>query len=66
MRAISIEPGKAARKPPCGWCGLRFSVEKFQGTDCCQECKDGGRVFRVKMACQRWKRLAQPKVVNDE
>ena len=48
----------ATRKPrvECSWCGLRLSAGKYQGSECCKECREGGAAFRTRMAMGRWKR----------
>lgn len=46
----------SALAPDCAWCGLRKSAGLHQGTECCNECREGGRVFRVRMSMGRWKR----------
>lgn len=50
----------------CSWCGVNPSAGLFQASECCATCKTKGRAYRVLMAQQRWKRLAEPKVVRDE
>ncbi len=56
MSAIPIEPRAAAKLPDCAWCGLRIAAEVHQGTWSCRECIDGGRMFRLRMSNERWKR----------
>lgn len=50
----------------CSWCGVNPSAGKYQASECCSTCKTMGAAFRVRMSLQRWKRLAEPKVVRDE
>lgn len=59
MSAVAIPPSATPALPPCAWCGLRVSIGRHEATDCCRECKDGGRAFRVKMAMGRWKRAKE-------
>lgn len=58
---VLSNPETRAVKVECAWCGLRLSAGKYQGTECCKECRDGGRVFRVQQSMGRWKRIRDKK-----